>query len=140
MIMFCLYSSELMRYCISLVIRQSFPLPIQSQRSRSILKDRSRSLGLFRKGKTHIIAKFHRTDLVICSNFIEGKTPSNSQINTVTKTSPNLCALMNIIVTCNISNKESDLNTGHMLKNYSHLKIRDGDEMMAFILHRNCGS
>ena len=52
-------------YPISSVIRQSFFLPKQSQRSRSILKDRSRSLGLFRKGKIGIVAKFHRTDLVI---------------------------------------------------------------------------
>ena len=37
----------------------------QSQRSRSVLQDGSRSLGLFRKGKIGIIAKFHRTDLVI---------------------------------------------------------------------------
>ena len=34
-----------------------FFLPKQSQRSRS--------LGLFRKGKIGIVAKFHRTDLVI---------------------------------------------------------------------------
>ena len=33
--------------------------------SRSVLQDGSRSLGLFRKGKNGIIAKFHRTDLVI---------------------------------------------------------------------------
>ena len=33
---------------------------------------RSRSFGLFRKGKTHIIAKFHRTDLVIFSHSREG--------------------------------------------------------------------
>ena len=38
-----------------------FFLPEQSQRSR----DGSRSFGLFRKGKIGIIAKFHRTDLVI---------------------------------------------------------------------------
>ena len=42
-----------------------FFLPKQSQRSRSILQDGSRSLRLFRKGKISIIAKFHRTDLVI---------------------------------------------------------------------------
>ena len=48
-----------------LVIRQIIFLPKQSQRSRSILKDGSRSLGLFRKGEIGIIAKFHRTDLVI---------------------------------------------------------------------------
>ena len=40
-------------------------IPKQCQISRSILQDRSRSLGLFRKGKIGIIAKFHRTDLVI---------------------------------------------------------------------------
>ena len=43
----------------------SFLLSKQSQRPRSILQVRSRSLGLFRKGKIGIIAKFHRTDLVI---------------------------------------------------------------------------
>ena len=49
-------------YRISSVIRRSFFLPKQSQKSRSILQDRSRSLGLFRKGKIGIIAKFHRTN------------------------------------------------------------------------------
>ena len=48
-------------YNISSVIRQSFFLTKQSQKSRSALKDRSRSLGLFRAGKTHIIAKLNRT-------------------------------------------------------------------------------
>ena len=38
----------------------------------SILQDGSRSLGLFRKGKICIIAKFYRTDLVICSHFRGG--------------------------------------------------------------------
>ena len=52
-------------YRISLVKSQSFFLPKQSQRSRPILQDGSRSLGLFRKGKIGIIAKFHRTDLDI---------------------------------------------------------------------------
>ena len=33
--------------------------------ARSILQDGSRSLGLFRNGKIGILAKFHRTDLVI---------------------------------------------------------------------------
>ena len=42
-----------------------FFLPKQTQRSRSILQDGSRSVGLFRKGKIGIIAKFHRTDVVI---------------------------------------------------------------------------
>ena len=36
--------------------------------------DGSRSLGLFRKRKTCIIAKFHGTDLVICSHSREAKT------------------------------------------------------------------
>ena len=53
-----------MWYRISLVIRRIIFLPKQSQGSRSILKDGSRSLALFRKGKIGIIAKFHRTDLV----------------------------------------------------------------------------
>ena len=38
---------------------------------------------LFRKGKTHIIAKFQRTYLVICSHSREGKTLCYSRINTV---------------------------------------------------------
>ena len=42
-------------------------------KSRSII-DSSRFLGLFRKGKTSIIAKFHRTDLVLCSHSRERKT------------------------------------------------------------------
>ena len=54
-----------MGYHISSVIRQIIFLPKQSQRSRSIFQDGSRSLALFRKGKMGIIAKFHRTDLVI---------------------------------------------------------------------------
>ena len=65
------------RYHISVVIRQSF-FP-----SKTIQKDHSRSIGLFRKGKTRIIAKFHRTDLVICSHSRNRKTLSYSQINTV---------------------------------------------------------
>ena len=39
-------------YRISLVITQSFHIP----------RSRSRSLGLFRKAKTHIIAQCHMTD------------------------------------------------------------------------------
>ena len=45
--------------------------------------DLARSLELFRKGNTCVKAKFHRTDLVICSHSREGKTPSYSKINTV---------------------------------------------------------
>ena len=64
-------------YHISLVIRQSFSLPKQSQKStgRSILQEGSKSLGLFRKSKTRIIAKFHRTDLVIYNHSREGGNP-----------------------------------------------------------------
>ena len=40
-------------------------------------KDRSSSLGLFRNGKTGIIAKFHNTDLVMCSHSRERKTLSS---------------------------------------------------------------
>ena len=59
---------------ISLVIRQDFFfLPKQSQKFRSILYDGSRSLGLFRKGKSLIIAKIHRTDSFTCIHSREGK-------------------------------------------------------------------
>ena len=58
----------------------------------------------------------------------------------VTKKSPNLCAIMSITGTGNTSNTKSDLNIGHMLKNYSDLTTMDGDKMMTFILQRNCGS
>ena len=34
-------------------------------------------------GRVKLIAKFHRTDLVICSHSRERKTPSDSQINTI---------------------------------------------------------
>ena len=57
---------EWMQYHIFSVVRPIFCLPKQSHKSKSILKDGSRSLGLFRKGKTLI--KFYRTDLVICSH------------------------------------------------------------------------
>ena len=71
-------------YCISSVIRHSFFfLPKQSQEARSILEVGPRSLGLFRKGQTCIIAKFPRTDLVICSRCGEGETLSYGDINTV---------------------------------------------------------
>ena len=40
-------------------------------------------MGLFRKGKTCIIGKFDRTDLVFCSHFREKKMLSYSQINMV---------------------------------------------------------
>ena len=71
-------------YCISLVIRQYF-LSFQNNAKNleSFLQDGSRSLGLFRKGKTRIIAKFHRNDLVICSHSRERKIPSFSQICTI---------------------------------------------------------
>ena len=52
-------------YRISSVIRLRIFLPKQSQRSRSVLQDGSRSFGLFWKGKIAVIAKFHRTDIVI---------------------------------------------------------------------------
>ena len=40
---------------------QTIFLHKQSQKYRSVLQDGSRSLGLFRKGKTSIIAKFQET-------------------------------------------------------------------------------
>ena len=51
-------STEGLFYGISpVIIRQSFFIPKLSQNSRSIL-DGSRSLGLFRKGKTCLAARF----------------------------------------------------------------------------------
>ena len=40
-------------------------------------------MGLFRKVKIRITAKFHWTDLVICSHSRERKTPSYSRRNMV---------------------------------------------------------
>ena len=59
-----------------------FPFQNNKKNLDPSCKDGSRSLGVFRKGKTHIIAKFHRTDLVICSHSREGKTPFYNQIYT----------------------------------------------------------
>ena len=71
-------------YSISLIIRQIF------FSFRNSPKDLDPSfkmdldvLGLFRKDKTCIIVKFHRTHLVICSHSREGKTLSSSRMNTV---------------------------------------------------------
>ena len=64
------------------IIRWGVFIPKLSQKRRFILSDGSRSLGLFRKGKTCIIAKFHRTDLLICSHSRGEKTLSCSWINT----------------------------------------------------------
>ena len=58
----------ILRWAIQGLMALLFFLPKQTQRSRSIFQDESRSLGLFRKGKIGIIAKFHRTDLVIWSH------------------------------------------------------------------------
>ena len=41
--------------------------------------------------ETGIVAKFHRTDSVICSHSREGKTLSYSQINTVSVGVVQLC-------------------------------------------------
>ena len=60
-----------------------FFIPKPSKKSRFVLQDRSRSLGWFRKGKSSIIAKFHRTNLVIFSRSRERKSLSYSRINMV---------------------------------------------------------
>ena len=66
-------------YRISFVIKQSFFYSKQSQKSSSILKDVSRYLELFRKGKTCIVANFRGLILYsYFSHFREGKTPSYS--------------------------------------------------------------
>ena len=78
-------------YRISSVIRRKVFLPKQSQKFRSVLKDGSRSLGLFKKDKTRIIAKFHRSDLDTGSHSGERKTLSYSLINTVLEDFTNPC-------------------------------------------------
>ena len=61
-----------------------------------------RSLGLFRKGKTRIISKFDRADLVICCHSGERNTPSCSQINTVLDGLKNLVSMFNIYLVYSI--------------------------------------
>ena len=68
---------------IFLRLKDGFFSPNNPKKSRSILYNRSRSLRLFRKGKTRIIAIFHTADLVICSHSGERKIPSYSRIYTV---------------------------------------------------------
>ena len=57
----------LIRTVQRITIKQSFFLPKQSPKSRSILKDGPRSLGLFRKGKIN--------NLGICSHSRDGAGP-----------------------------------------------------------------
>ena len=58
-------------YRISLAIRVFF---FFSQKSGSILQEGSRFMGLLRKVKTPITAKFHGTSSIISSHSREGKT------------------------------------------------------------------
>ena len=44
------------------------------------------------KGKTGVITKFYRTDLVICSHSREGETPFYSRVNTIIQLTDN-CSL-----------------------------------------------
>ena len=78
--------------------RVFFFLPQQSQKSRSVVSDRSRSLGLFRKGKTRITAKFQRTNLVICSHSGKGKMQFYSRVNMVLKFNKNYLALQQLFL------------------------------------------
>ena len=55
-----------------------FYLQNSPQKSKSVLLEEYIFFGLFRKGKTYIIAKFYRTDLVICRHFREEKNLSYS--------------------------------------------------------------
>ena len=67
-------------YHIYSVIRQGFSLPKQSQRSRSILQDGSRSLRLVGRKKNNILyLNFTNNKIGICSNFEKGKLPPNKQ-------------------------------------------------------------
>ena len=60
-----------------------FFLPKQSQKSRSILLDGSRSLGLFREDKTSIIAKFHSSDKSFVVILESGEPCLKAKRNTV---------------------------------------------------------
>ena len=75
-------------------MKSFFFFPKRSEKSRSVLQEGSRSLGLLWKGKIRIIAKFQRTVLVICSHSREGKTPAYSQINMV---SVPICKLFTVV-------------------------------------------
>ena len=48
-------------------------------------------------GRLKLIAKFHRTDLVICIQSREGKTPSYSQINMVFNNGLQCILMMSIL-------------------------------------------
>ena len=49
----------------------------------AVLRGPAISLGMFRKGKTCIIAKLHHTEIFICSHSREENTTSHSRINAV---------------------------------------------------------
>ena len=73
-------------HCVPSVIRHSFCfLPNQKKNLDLSYKIDLDLWDCLRNVKTHIIAKYHRTDLVICycTHSREGKTPSYSQINVV---------------------------------------------------------
>ena len=63
------------KYRISLVIRWSFSFQNSPKNLDPSYKVDLESFGLFRKDKTHIMAKFQRTDSVICCHSSEGGNP-----------------------------------------------------------------
>ena len=69
-------------YHTSLVVREFFLLQSYPKNSNPSLYETDLDLlGFFRKGTTHIIANFHRTDLVIFSHSRERKSQFYSQPN-----------------------------------------------------------
>ena len=82
----CLYTKKYgisTEYHISLVIRQSFSFQ-NNPKNVDLSYEMDLDLwDLVRKGKTCIIANFHKTDVVICSHSREGKTLSYRGINTL---------------------------------------------------------
>ena len=64
--------SQFLTYCISLAIRCFSFQNNQNNLDPSYKMDLV-FWGLFRKGKTHMITKFHETDLLICSHSRMGK-------------------------------------------------------------------
>ena len=69
-------------------------------------------MGLFRKGKVHVIAKLHTTDSVICIHSREGKTSSHSGKNTVQHTSHLQISKKSFVHTGNPRPREQALNPG----------------------------
>lgn len=77
-------------------------------------------MGLFKKGKLLITAKFHKTALVICSRSRKGKIPSYSKINTVAILPSELLILKHASLGSGIS-LFGNINVQHTVKENKYL-------------------